>query len=374
MKTIRSWFLKKLAHYFNKVNPEKPGTLLTKNTISKPAEFNQEFYRNYFSLIASGVRLKLVEAMFRLNLFSLFAEKNSVLEKDLIEALHLVPLRAQKWLHLLCCEHFLIKTSVDNQTAYQLPEQFFTLLHNEAWWGMQFFFNKWYLTSSYDLADSLQGASINNSPWTWPPSSQEQAMWLERWMTRTAKLTVDCILDHIDFSKIHSFLDIGGGDGTMACAFVTAYPHLKATVYNLPYSLELAKENIDAWQLTESIGVHEGNFLHDKAFPTGYDFILFARVLMDWGIDTSKKLLKMAYQALPEKGLVAICEIFQDKNHETCLSCEYGYIFQDDMDTAVMKSSKVYRLILAEIGFTLIKPTLTPQLPHPYCSLILARK
>lgn len=362
-----------LANYFDSEHQEMPARPQTPNSPKAP-EHNEDFYRNYFSLIASGARLKLVEAMFHLNFFALFQNNDQVLEQDIIEQLGLMPLRARKWLHLLCCEHFLIQTRINNQVAYQLPERFLQLLRSNEWWGMQFFYTNWANTARKDLASVLRFGETDSS-WSWPPQTQEQAELLENWMTKTAAQTIDCVLDHFDFNKVTSFLDVGGGDGTMACSFVTAYPHLKGTVYNLPYSTALAKKNIETRALSHRVRVLEGNFIKEDAFPVGFDLILFLRVFMDWGESTCRKLLRMAYQALPENGLVVICEIFQDQHHDTCLACEYGYIFYDDFDAHVMKAASEYRRMLEEIGFTVIEPTLIPQSQKAYyCSLILARK
>lgn len=82
-------------------------------TLSEEAN-NPESYieaRQYFyGLLAGGVRIKLLESMFDLDLFRLFTGKPYLLENDIIKRLELKPVRAKKWLHLLCCEDFLKKS------------------------------------------------------------------------------------------------------------------------------------------------------------------------------------------------------------------------------------------------------------------------
>lgn len=110
-------------------------TLLSKFRTNPPPpakpRAEQQFYDNYFSLIAAGARLKLVEAMFNLKLFALFAEKPCLLESEIIVKLELMPLRAKKWLYLLSCEKFLLKTQIEGQTAYRLPEEFIRLIKSD---------------------------------------------------------------------------------------------------------------------------------------------------------------------------------------------------------------------------------------------------
>ncbi|VEG91822.1 methyltransferase [Legionella spiritensis] len=335
---------------------------------------NAEFYKNYFSLIAKGVRLKLVEAMFSLNLFALFENKTRVSESEIIEKLGLMPVRAKKWLHLLCSEHFLIKvTGNDYQPSYQLPDEFIELMRSDRWWGIQFFFSTWQVGSDEDLTDVLQSGQVKTSV-SWPPQTDDEAWWLEDWMTKTAEQPVQALLESINFKKVHHVLDVGGGDGTMACAFVTAYPHLKATVYNLPKPAEMARRNIEARELNHKVRVLEADFIKEDAFPTGFDLIVFTRVLFDWDESVDRKLLRMAYQALPRNGLVAICEFYKEENNDRCLSAEYRYIFHDDFTPHVMKTAATYRAMLEKIGFTIVRPNTEGKQAFTYCSVILARK
>lgn len=338
-KMIKSW----LKTWFNKA---------PKETTVNDGVFTVDFYGSYFSLIAAGARLKLVEAMFSLNLFDLFDQADCVSEREIIEKLGLMPIRAQKWLHLLSDEKFLIKTQINNQPAYRLTEGFIQLRQGERWWPMKFFFNTWSVAADEHLADVLRYGKVKISV-SWPPKTDLEAEWLEDWMTKTAQQPIDCLLEQVDFTQIKSFLDVGGGDGTMACAFVTAHPHLKAAVYNLPKSAEMARKNIAAHGLSDKIRVIEGDFINDDAFPEGFDLILFTRVFFDWNEAVNRKLLKMAYQALPKNGQVSICEFYKEENHNKCLASEYRYIFHDDFAPHVMKTVAEYLTMLKETGFAI---------------------
>lgn len=367
---IMSWFKSWL--------PSKNEGVLQNNmdvpeVANQPEEGNYDFYANYFSLFAEGARLKLVETMFSLNVFTLFENNYYVLEQDIIEKLGLMPLRAKKWLYLLTSEHFLRKIMIDNQPAYELPEGFIKLMHSDRWWEMQFFFSSWMVASEENLIDVLRYGKVKTSV-SWPPKKHSEVLWLEDWMHRTAEQPINCILEHINFNKIKAVLDVGGGDGTMACAFATAHPHLKAAVYNLPMPAQMARRTVASKNLNDRVRVIEGNFIEENEFPKGFDLILFTRVLFDWDEATDRKLLKMAYQALPKNGFVGICEYYKEENHDRCLASEYRYIFHDDFTPNVMKTTAAYRQMLHDIGFTIIQPNDEPKPPFSYCSLILAQK
>lgn len=347
-------------------------TWFTKPLNKKPQD-SAEFYENYFSLIASGARLKLVEAMFNLNFFDLFQYKINVLEDDIIQKLGLMPVRAKKWLHLLSCENFIVKVTLNNQPAYRLTDGFIKLRHSDEWEQMKFFFNSWNYAAEENLTDVLRYGQVKMGV-SWPPKTDAEAIWLEEWMTRTSNKPIQSIQEHINFKKVKALLDVGGGDGTMACAFSAAHPHLKAAVYNLPKPAAMARENIAAKHLSHQVNVIEGDFIKEDVFPRGYDLILFTRVLFDWNEEVDRKLLTMAYQALPKNGLVAICEFYKEENNDRCLAAEYRYIFHDDFTPSVMKTADTYKRMLREIGFTMIKPNIIKEPAFTYCSVIIARK
>ncbi|HAT8636636.1 TPA: methyltransferase [Legionella pneumophila] len=366
---IKAWSQKFFPNQKKNENKEEEADL----TQEKKVRPNSDFYENYFSLVAAGTRLKLIEAMFGVNLFSLFENKAWVFEKDIVEKLQLMPIRARKWLHLLSLEHFLIQIKVNGQQAYQLPEEFIELIHSEEFPAMEMFFKTWLVSAEENLTDVLRFGKVKTSV-SWPPKTQQEAEWLEDWMTRTVDQPTDCLLKSINFKKVNKFLDVGGGDGTMACTFVKKYPHLKAAVYNLPMSAQMARNNIESRKLNHRVHVIEGDFIEEDAFPVGYDLILFTRVLFDWDDQVCRKLLRMAYQALPKNGLVGICEFYKEDNNDICLASEYRYIFHDDFGVNVMKRASVYQNMLEKIGFTIVLPHKVKEMHFYYCSLILARK
>lgn len=367
MSRIKAWSSKR--------NAKRQNDQLAFLSSQTNTQYNVDFYNNYCSLIAAGARLKLLEAMFSLNLFGLFEGNACVLESHIIETLGLMPIRAKKWLHLLSCEHFLIKTTRKDKAAYQLSDKLIQLMRSDRWELIQFHFTLWTAAANENLPAALRYGEVNEgyAAWTWPLLTKDQSIWLEGWMAGTTHETISCIVEQIDFDKITNFLDVGGGDATMACAFAAAYPHLKATVYNLPEPAMLARENIESKQLSPRVQVLEGNFIDDIKFPKGFDLILFSRVLFDWNESINRKLLKMAYRALPKNGLLAICETFKENNNDKCLAAEYRYIFIDALQAHVMKKSAEYQVMLKEIGFSIL-PSHKKEQDFPTYSLLLARK
>ncbi|HAT9649275.1 TPA: methyltransferase, partial [Legionella pneumophila subsp. pneumophila] len=329
--------------------------------------------RQYFyGLLAGGVRIKLLESMFDLDLFRLFTGKPYLLENDIIKRLELKPVRAKKWLHLLCCEDFLKKIMVGSQVGYQLAKS--QLMLGEGYWGFKQYYDFYWQRMANEKLSNILRFTDPKFNVSWPPKTAEEANFLETWMTKTATPLIQTLLACLDLNQYRSILDVGGGDGTIACALAQAYPHLKITVYNLPESAKIAQKNIDAMGLQKRISVFAGDFINDEQFPAGFDLILFVRVLWDWDNSRKRKLLNMAYHALKRKGHVAICEGFKELCYDLCLTWEYSYIFADGFDAEVFKTSDEYKIMLQQIGFTPI-PTksISPSEPVPG-TVVLAEK
>lgn len=329
--------------------------------------------RQYFyGLLAGGVRIKLLESMFDLDLFRLFTGKPYLLENDIIKRLELKPVRAKKWLHLLCCEDFLKKIMVGSQVGYQLAKS--QLMLGEGYWGFKQYYDFYWQRMANEKLSNILRFTDPKFNVSWPPKTAEEANFLETWMTKTATPLIQTLLACLDLNQYRSILDVGGGDGTIACALAQAYPHLKITVYNLPESAKIAQKNIDAMGLQKRISVFSGDFINDEQFPAGFDLILFVRVLWDWDNSRKRKLLNMAYHALKRKGHVAICEGFKELCYDLCLTWEYSYIFADGFDAEVFKTSDEYKIMLQQIGFTPIPiKSISPSEPVPG-TVVLAEK
>lgn len=322
--------------------------------IQNEKQNNHESYieaRQYFyGLLAGGVRIKLLESMFDLDLFRLFNDKPYLLENEIMKILELKPVRAKKWLHLLCCENFLKKIKVGSQIGYQLAKS--QLMLGDGSWGFKQYYDfYWQRMANEKLSNILRFADPKFNV-SWPPKNTEEANFLETWMTKTATPLIQTLLNYLDLNQYRSILDVGGGDGTIACALAQAYPHLKITVYNLPESAKIARKHIETMGLQKRINVFSGDFINEEQFPSGFDLILFVRVLWDWDDSRKRKLLNMAYHALKKKGHVAICESFKDFYYDLCLTWEYSYIFVDEFDAEVFKTTDEYKIMLQQIGFT----------------------
>ncbi|MBC8379624.1 MAG: hypothetical protein H8E62_10660, partial [Planctomycetes bacterium] len=81
--------------------------------------------------------------------------------------------------------------------------------------------------------------------------------------------------DHIDLSGRTHLLDVGGGPGTYSVLACEKYPHLKATVFDLPETIAITRQIIAAKGMESRISVREGNWETDT-FGSACDGVLLS--------------------------------------------------------------------------------------------------
>jgi SAM-dependent methyltransferase len=117
------------------------------------------------------------------------------------------------------------------------------------------------------------------------------------------------VVAKFDLQGVRHLLDLGGGPATYAIAFAEANPGLKATVFDLPGPIEIAKENIARHGQTGKVETLAGNFLEDD-IGSGYDFIWVSQILHSHDEAQCQLIIKKCLQALTDGGRLAIQDFF----------------------------------------------------------------
>jgi SAM-dependent methyltransferase len=303
----------------------------------------------YYKLLAGAAHTRLFESTIDLRLPHLLADRGPLTAAEIAETLGLHMKRAAKWLVLL--ERIGLLRRVNGR--YDNTETSIALYWDKE--GRENFFLRDLMeycrrVNALDFTGVLKGLALPEAV-QWPPRTKEASEHLELWMTITANEAITALEQAADWSSTKSVLDVGGGDGTIACALVNKYPHLKATVFNLPASADMARARIAREHLESRVQVVEGNFLDDE-LPKGFDRVQFSRVLADWDPNVCQMLLNKARASLNPGGSVVISEPFDDTNYDLAVSWEFRYTFYDDFGVQTYKSSAQYQQLLRKAGFS----------------------
>ena len=119
------------------------------------------------------------------------------------------------------------------------------------------------------------------------------------------------IVADIDPGNARSLLDVGGGSGTYAIAFLRAVPELKATIFDMPSVIEMARMRLQSAGLADRARLVEGNFYHDD-LPGGHDLVLLSAIIHANSPEQNLDLYRKIFRALNPGGRLLIRDHVMD--------------------------------------------------------------
>ena len=102
-----------------------------------------------------------------------------------------------------------------------------------------------------------------------------------------------------------SLLDVGGGSGIFSATYARQTPDLKAHLFDLAPTLEVARDILHAEGLEEQIEFHAGDYRHDP-FPGPVDTVLLSNVIQTESEEHVFGILKRAWEALRPGGTLIV--------------------------------------------------------------------
>lgn len=148
-----------------------------------------------------------------------------------------------------------------------------------------------------------------------------------------------------DFSHVQSVVDIGGGTGALLTAVRDRFPHLEATVYELPHVVRAAEPR-------EGIAFVEGDVVRQP--PPQADRYILSHVLHDWDDERASAILRNVRAAMHGDARLLIFEL---------LAGEHGNAWTPDRITDIEmltmlggkeRTRAEFGTLLARCGLTLL--------------------
>jgi SAM-dependent methyltransferase len=116
---------------------------------------------------------------------------------------------------------------------------------------------------------------------------------------------------HIDLTGRKRLFDVGGGPGTYSILACRKNLALRATVFDLPNTIPLAREMIARERLQDRIDTQAGNW-NEEEFGRDNDVVLFSNVLHGPTSNASMKLQK-AFRSMVPGGLLVAHDFMLDE-------------------------------------------------------------
>jgi predicted O-methyltransferase YrrM len=108
-------------------------------------------------------------------------------------------------------------------------------------------------------------------------------------------------------------LDIGGASGTWTIAFLRACPSARATLFDLPQVIPMARRRLAAAGLEQRVRLVAGDFTTD-ALPPGADLAWVSAIVHQNSRARNRALFTAVFEALAPGGRIAIRDILMEED------------------------------------------------------------
>jgi len=124
-------------------------------------------------------------------------------------------------------------------------------------------------------------------------------------MHTVASKMAPAVVAAVNPAGISTMIDVGGGSGSYTLAFLQAAPGIRATLFDLPEVIDLAKERIEDEGMSARVTFIPGDFYSDP-LPPGHDFAFLSAIIHQNGHEQNKALYGRIYEALRPGGRIVV--------------------------------------------------------------------
>ena len=109
-------------------------------------------------------------------------------------------------------------------------------------------------------------------------------------------------------------LDVGGASGTYTQAFLEACPGMRATLFDLPPVIEMARRRLGPTDVIDRVGFVAGDFYRDE-LPQGHDLALLSAIIHQNSAEQNVELYRKIFRALEPGGRLVIRDHVMNTDH-----------------------------------------------------------
>ncbi len=130
-------------------------------------------------------------------------------------------------------------------------------------------------------------------------------------MNDRARKQAPVVAGLLDLREGMRVLDVGGGSGAFAVAFVRAKPGVTATIFDLPNVLPLTEGYVSAAGVMKQVDFVAGDYTHDE-LPGGYDLVFLSAVIHSNSPGENRSLIARCARALRTNGVLVVQDFIMD--------------------------------------------------------------
>ncbi len=122
------------------------------------------------------------------------------------------------------------------------------------------------------------------------------------------------VVARLDLSGRKSLLDVGGGSGVYTIAMLRSAPQMRATIFDLPPVIEIARQKLAEENLTDRVTLVKGDFYKDS-LPGGHDLALLSAIIHQNSFEQNVELYKKIFDALVPGGMLVVRDHVMSDDH-----------------------------------------------------------
>ena len=127
---------------------------------------------------------------------------------------------------------------------------------------------------------------------------------------------VAATIARLGLMRLEHLLDVGGASGTWTIGFLRAARQARATIFDLPEVIPMARRRIAATELRGRVKFVAGDFYRHR-LPKGADFCWLSAIAHQNSRRQNRRLFAKIYAALAPGGVLAIRDIVMDESRSS---------------------------------------------------------
>lgn len=185
-------------------------------------------------------------------------------------------------------------------------------------------------------------------------------------MTESSLHVGEAVIAAYDFSAFGTIVDVGGGQGRLLAAILTANPRARGILFDRARAIEGARSFIEAEGLTDRCDSVAGDFF--ESVPTGGDAYVMKAILHDWSDDDCTRILASVRRAaLSGTALLIIERVMPERVDDGSVLTQRTVLSDLNMMAVVggrERTRAEYAALLDRSGFVLQRIVETPAHVH----------
>lgn len=246
--------------------------------------------------------IRILLTAYELDIFSQI-RKSALTSLQVAEKINADPRATDRLLNALCVLGFLVKK--DDKFS-NTPESGEFLVKGEPGYmsGLMHQVNLWDTWTTLTECVKKGTSVISRSD----SVNERDPEWLQSFiaaMHYRAKNNASEIIRRINLKNVKKVLDVGGGSGVYAMAFVNAGSGITSTVFDLPNVIPLTHEYIRKENMVGKINTAIGDYTVDN-LPAGYDLVFLSAIVHSNSYLENQKLVNKCAGSLNPGGRIII--------------------------------------------------------------------